>query len=169
MPDESLLAILRRSGGLVAVSRQLEIAPAAALAAVTALMPVVRGGFRRRIEAAGGVDTGLAELFRRIEALGGGSLAGMVLHGQAIAPGLDQAALAEVFGDEARIGAVVDHVAADHALDRAVVRGAMAIVVMLIAGYILARAGRMTPEQRRAELSPLFDLAGETNPLDALS
>ncbi|MFM6950100.1 MAG: hypothetical protein ACKOW1_03640 [Novosphingobium sp.] len=169
MPDENLLAILRRSGGLVAVSRQLEIAPAMAAAAVTALMPMVRGGFRRRIETADGVNSGLAELFGRIEALGGGALAGMVLHGQAIAPGLDQAVLAEIFGSEACIRMVVDHVAADHALDRDVVRGALPIVVMLIGGYILARAGRMTAEQRRAELGPLFDLAAETNPLDALA
>ena len=52
MPDPGLLDVLRRSGGLVAVARQLDVAPPVVLAASTALLPLVRAGFRRDVEQA---------------------------------------------------------------------------------------------------------------------
>lgn len=79
MPDQGLLDVLRRSGGLVAISRQLAVAPSVALGVATALMPLVRGGFRRRVEQARDFGAGVADLHKMLELLDAAPLAGRLL------------------------------------------------------------------------------------------
>lgn len=169
MPEQGLLDVLRRSGGLVAVSRQLDVSPAMALAAVSALMPLVRGGFRRRVEAAADFDTGIADLLDQLDALGGGGLAGRVLQNDRIDPAVGQAVLVAVFGSDTAIPAVIGAAAQSSEIDSAVVEAVLPLLTILAAGYVAARAGRMSAIERLAELGPLFDLAGAANPLDGLA
>lgn len=168
MPEQGLLDVLRRSGGLAAVSRQLEIAPPLALAAANALLPLVRGGFRRRVEQADSLGTGLTELLVWLEGLGGGSLAGAVLQSDAVSPDAGQTILADIFGPQLT-GAVVAEAAVQSKVTPATVQQVLPLLAMLAGGYVAARAGRMSAADRLAELGPLLDLEGQPNPLDALS
>ena len=79
MADANLLDMLRRSGGIEAVSKQLEIAPGVAAQGVEALLPALVGGFARRGEVAGGGEAGLGDLVGMLGGLGGGGLAANVL------------------------------------------------------------------------------------------
>ena len=167
MSEQGLLDVLRRSGGLVAVATQLDIAPPLALAAVTALLPMVRGGFRRRVEQADDLDAGLNDLLAWLEGLGGGTLASAVLQNVAIAPEAGRELVTGIFGPEQSVVAVT---AAEHSqADPETVQQVLPLLAMLAGGYVWARAGRMSPAERLAELGPLLGLGDEPNPLDALT
>ena len=79
MADANLLDMLRRSGGIEAVSKQLGLAPGVAAQGVEALLPALVGGFAKRGEAAGGGEAGLGALVGVLGGLGGGALAANVL------------------------------------------------------------------------------------------
>lgn len=168
MPDQGLLDVLRRSGGLVAVSQQLEITPVNAQAAVGALLPLVRGAFRRRVERAESREAGLSDLLTVLERLGGGSLASRVLQRDLADPTAGAAILREMFGPQEQQLVIAD-AAARSGAEPAVVEQVLPLLAMLAGGYVWARAGRMTANERLAELGPLLDLGGDANPLDAVS
>jgi hypothetical protein len=167
MSEQGLLDVLRRSGGLVAIARQLGVAPPLALAAASALLPMVRGGFRRRVEQSDSLDTGLNALLAWLEGLGGGALASAVLQNDAVAAEAGQAILAEIFGAEQP--AVVTAAAEHSQANPETVQQVLPLLAMLAGGYVWARAGRMSPAERLAELGPLLGLGDEPNPLDALT
>lgn len=169
MPDQGLLDVLRRSGGLVAVARQLDITPGIALTAVSALMPLVRGGFRQRIEGADNLSAGITEILVLLDGLGGGALVGGILQDAAPQPAAGKAVLEAIFGSDEVAAKVIDAAAAESEVDRAVVAAILPLLAMLAAGYVAARAGRMSPTERLAELGPLLDLDGAPNPLDDLA
>lgn len=173
MPDQGLLDVLRRSGGLVAISRQLAIAPSAALAAVNALMPLVRGGFRRKVEQAGNRGAGLAELHDLLDQLGAAPLAGRLLQDDFVESAADRSAgaamVAAIFGSEVLTRQAIDAAAVQSEVDRDTVAQVVPLLVMLAAGYLAARGGRLSLAERLAELGPLLGLDGESNPLDALA
>ena len=168
MPDPGLLDVLRRSGGLSAVARQLVIPPTTALAAATALLPFLRGGLRRRVELADNLGTGLDELLTLLEELGGGALASRVLQQDQADVQAGETVLRAAFGPDSVSQLVIKDVAARSELEPAVVGQILPLLAMLAAGYVSARAGRMSPAERLAELGPLLDLDGEPNPLDGL-
>lgn len=168
MPDHGLLDVLRRSGGLVAVSKQLDIAPPTALAAAGALLPLIRGAMRRRVERASDLTTGLVELVALLEHLGGGQLAGRVLQHD-IDPATADRVLAALFGDDEVLRLVVADAATQSEVEPAVVAEVLPLMGMLASGYVSARAGRMSPAERLAELGPLLDLDGGPNPLDVVT
>lgn len=167
MVEPDLLDVLRRSGGLVAVARQLEIAPPVALAAAGALLPLVRGGFRRRVEAAASLDQGIASLLNWLEQQGGGALASAVLQSDSLDTTAGHQIAAGIFGPE-----LTDAVTATAARQSEVAGDTVArvlpLLAMLAGGYLWARAGRMSAPEQLAELGPLLDLEGQPNPLDAL-
>lgn len=167
MSEQGLLDVLRRSGGLVAVATQLDIAPPLALAAATALLPMVRGGFRRRVEQADDLDAGLNDLLAWLEGLGGGTLASAVLQNVAIAPEAGRELVTGIFGPEQSAVAVT--AAELSQVDVDTVQQVLPLLAMLAGGYVWARAGRMSPAERLAELGPLLGLGDEPNPLDALT
>lgn len=167
MSDQGLLDVLRRSGGLVAIASQLGVAPPLALAAASALLPMVRGGLRRRVEQAEDLDAGLNELLAWLEGLGGGALASAVLQNDSAATEAGQTILAGIFGSGQP--AVVSAAAAHSLADVETVQQVLPLLAMLAGGYVWARAGRMSPAERLAELGPLLGLGDELNPLDALS
>lgn len=167
MPDQGLLDVLRRSGGLAAVAQQLEIAPVAALAAVGALLPLVRGSFRRRVERAESREAGLSDLLTVLERLGGGALASRVLQHDLCDPADKAAILREMFSTREQELVIAD-AAARSGAEPAVVEQALPLLAMLAGGYVWARAGRMSADERLAELGPLLDLGGDANPLDAV-
>lgn len=168
MPEQGLLDVLRRSGGLVAIARQIDITPPEALAAAGALLPLVRGGFRRRVEAAPALDQGILALLAWLEQLGGGALASNVLQGDDQNGAAGQNILAGIFAAE-QVPAVVAEAARLSEISAETVARVLPLLAMLAGGYVWARAGRLSGGEQLAELGQLLDLAGEPNPLDALT
>lgn len=168
MPDPGLLDVLRRSGGLVAIARQLDIAPPAALAAATALLPLVRAGFRRDVEQAENLSAGLTTQLRWLEEMGGGALASAVLQSDQVGSHAGEAMVARIFGPGLTTQ-VIAAAAVESELPGDVVAQVLPLLVMLSGGYVAARAGRMSEADRLAELGPLLGLEGGPNPLDALA
>lgn len=141
MADANLLDMLRRSGGIEAVSKQLEIAPGVAAQGVEALLPALVGGFARRGEVAGGGEAGLGDLVGMLGGLGGGGLAANVLGPEATDTGLGNQVLGEVFGSKDVSRSVAADAAARTGIDPEVLKKMLPLLAMLVGGYLSARAG----------------------------
>jgi len=140
MADANLLDMLRRSGGIEAVSKQLGLAPGVAAQGVEALLPLV-GGFAKRGEAAGGGEAGLGALVGVLGGLGGGALAANVLGPDETDPGRGNAVLGEVFGSKEVSRSVAADAAARTGIDAQVLKRMLPLLAMLVGGYLSARAG----------------------------
>lgn len=172
MPDQGLLDVLRRSGGLVAISRQLAVAPSVALGVATALMPLVRGGFRRRVEQARDFGAGVADLHKMLQLLDAAPLAGRLLQEDFVPSATDRSAgtelVAALFGSEAGAKQAIAAAANQSGVDRDIVAQTVPLLATLAAGYLAARGGRLSSPEWLAELGRLLGLDEESNPLDAV-
>ena len=77
--------------------------------------------------------------------------------------------VAAIFGSEVLTRQAIDAAAVQSEVDRDTVAQVVPLLVMLAAGYLAARGGRLSLAERLAELGPLLGLDGESNPLDALA
>ena len=141
MADASLLDMLRRSGGIEAVSKQLGVPPGVAAQGVEALLPALVGGFAKRGEAAGGGETGLGALVGMLGGLGGGGLAANVLGPDETDTGRGNAVLGEVFGSKDVSRSVAADAAARTGIDPEVLKQMLPLLAMLVGCYLSARAG----------------------------
>jgi len=187
MAEVDLLDMLRRSGGVEAVSKQLGVAPGVAAAGVEALLPAVVGGFAKRSEAAGGGETGLGALVDVLGGLGGGGLAANVLGPEATEVGRGNQVLGEIFGSKDVSRSVVGDAATRTGIEPAVLKQMLPLLAMLVGGYLAARAGGSGAEGSGGlgglgsilggvlggnhggglgGLGSLLDMNGDGNPLD---
>lgn len=141
MAISEVLEMLRRSGGIEAVSRQLEILPAMAAAGTEALLPAILGGFGKHAEEAGGGEPGLAALVGMLGSLGGGALAANVLAPEPADIARGNAVLAEIFGSKDVSRAVAADAAARSGIKPVVLEQILPLLAMLVGGYLSARAG----------------------------
>lgn len=136
-----ILAMLRRNGGIEALARRLDAAPADAASCAELLVPVIVAGLRGFVDSHGADGRGYEMLVDAIDRLGGGYLAAAVMALDAVDAGPGEAVLQAIFGtgDPARILAAR---AAPAALtDQALLARALPLLAMLVAGYIAARVG----------------------------
>jgi hypothetical protein len=135
------LTTLRRSGGINALSRHLDVSPAAVSAATTALLPVVLGGLRQLVDRLGGGNAGTRALIDTLAGLGGGDLAAAVMGPGAfdIAPG--RRIVEVVIGPDVARRAVLAEAERAAGLDKVLGERVLPALAMLIAGYITALAG----------------------------
>jgi hypothetical protein len=182
MADANLLDMLRRSGGIEAVSKQLGLAPGVAAQGVEALLPALVGGFAKRGEAAGGGEAGLGALVGVLGGLGGGALAANVLGPDETDPGRGNAVLGEVFGSKEVSRSVAADAAARTGIDAQVLKRMLPLLAMLVGGYLSARAGgsgalgglgsllgSVLGDKQGGGLGgigSLLDMDGDGNPLD---
>ena len=141
MAEIDLLDMLRRSGGIEAVSKQLGVAPGVAATGVEALLPAIVGGFAKRSEAAGGGETGLGALVEVLGGLGGGSLAANVLGPDETEVGRGNDVLGEIFGSKDVSRSVAADAATRTGIDPATLKQMLPLLAMLVGGYLSARAG----------------------------
>lgn len=141
MADANLLDMLRRSGGIDAVSKQVGVPPGVAAQGVEALLPAIVGGFAKRGEAAGGGETGLGALIGMLGGLGGGGLAANVLGPEETDTGRGNDVLSEIFGSKDISRTVAANAAAQTGVDPEVLKKMLPLLAMLVGGYLSARAG----------------------------
>ena len=178
MAEQELLDTLRRSGGLEAVSKELGIPPATAIAGAEAMLPALLGGFRKRAEAAGGGEAGLGGLIGLLDTMGGGALAAQVLAPAPTDVSRGNRVLGEIFGSKDVSRTVAAAAATRTGIGPDTLKAILPRLAMLVGGYMAARAGGSGTVGsgdlgRVGEilasgggLGRLLDLDGDGNPLD---
>lgn len=180
MAVADIMEMLRRSGGLEAVSKQLGVPPAIAAAGAEALVPAILGGFSKRSGAAGGGESGLGVLLDMLGSMGGGGLAANVLGPDATEAAKGNAILGQIFGSKDVSRSVAADAAGKTGVDESTLKKMLPILAMLIGGYLSARAGGSGAEGsgglgglgsilgggQAGGLGSLLDMDGNGNPLD---
>jgi len=175
MSEQMLLDTLRRSGGLEAVSRDLGITPATAIAGAEAMLPAILGGFRKQAEAAGGGETGLSGMIEMLGRHGGGALAANVMGPEPTDITRGNDVLGEIFGSADVSRTLAADVAARTGIDPATLKQMLPRLAMLVGGYLSARAmgsgqlggvSEILASGSGGGLGRLLDLDGDGNPLD---
>ena len=184
-----VLDVLRRSGGVDAIARELGVPPATAAAGAEALLPAIVGGFARHSAAGGGGESGLGSLIGMLGTLGGGGLAANVLGPEPTDPARGNDVLGQIFGSKDVSRTVAGHAATQTGLDPALLKKMLPLLAMLVGGYLSARAqgtgaeaggglggligalgggGQSGPGSSGVlgGLGSLLDLDGDGNPLD---
>ena len=141
MADMDLMEMLRRSGGLEAVSKQLGVTPAIAATGAEALLPAIVGGLRKHADAAGGGDSGLGSLIGMLGSLGGGALAANVLGPDSTNVDLGNGILGQIFGTKDVSRSVAAAAASRAGIDAETLKRMLPLLAMLVGGYLSARAG----------------------------
>ncbi len=185
MAAVDVMEMLRRSGGIEAVSKQLGIPPAMASAGAEGLVPAILGGFGKQAGASGGGESGLGALIGMLGSLGGGGLAANVLGPEETDVGKGNEVLSQIFGSKDISRTVAADAAGKTGIDPAVLKKMLPILAMLVGGYLSARAGGsgaqgsgglgglgsilglvLGGEKAGGGLGSLLDLDGDGNPLD---
>lgn len=134
-----LFATLRRSGGVDALARRVEVSPAAVSAAVEALLPALLGGLRAYALARGGGSPGIGAMMAMIDDFGDGGLAADVMGPSPLVPTSGEAIIVTLFGDgdaRQRLARDVSHVSGQ---EHAMLEKVAPFLAMLLCGYLSAR------------------------------
>lgn len=161
-----MLETLRRTGGLEAMSRQLDVTPPQSAAGAEALLPLILGGFKRYCRKAGPGAEGLPVLVSMLNELGDGQMAVAVMTPGKLSLAAGAAVLEALFGTPEAIIAVASAAAERSDLGTAKLRNMMPLLAMLVGGYISVRV-----DVSRHDGNGIVDLLGlrsDTNPLDAI-
>ena len=145
-----LLATLRRSGGIEAIARHLELPTPVARAAILAMFGEVLRAYRRAYDTAGGGCDGAAHVLRLVERHGGGQMAAAVLSPEPLAATDGDDLVAELFGNRAAALAAVEAGAAAAGLSAPQIALMLGMLAMLVGGYLAAR----TSSWKSAQGSP---------------
>lgn len=155
-----VMDVLRRSGGVEAIAKQLGIPPAMASAGAEALLPAVMGGFQKQSQAAGGGETGLGSLIDMLGGLGGGALAANVLGPEETDINKGNEVLGQIFGSKDVSRTVAGHASTQTGIDPEMLKKMLPILAMLVGGYLSARAQGTGADQGGGGLGGLGSLIG---------
>lgn len=159
-----MLETLRRTGGLEAMSRQLDLTPPQSAAAAEALLPFMMGGFKRYCHRAGPGAEGVPALFEMLNKLGDGQMAISVMTPGSLSLTSGAAVLDAVFGSPEAIIAVASAAAERSELGTASLRRMLPLLAMLVGGYISVQVDGANPDEKG--VAALLDLEVINNPLD---
>jgi hypothetical protein len=176
--------ILRQTGGLQSMARELGISESQATSGAAALAPAILGGFKKQAQTQPG---GLEGLGGMLSQLGGGDLLDDVLASKPTDVGRGNEVLGQIFGSKDVSRAVAQNASSQSGLDPSVLKKMLPMVAMLVAGYMGAtthrrRGGAALFREWRARrharglfggqgggiggLASLLDMDRDGNPLD---
>lgn len=135
-----LLATLRRSGGIDALARQMELPPVTVFAGAEALLPALLEGLRAHTQRMGGGEQGIAAMLAIINGFGDGNLAAAVMGPDPLQSEMGDRIIAQFFGSHDAKHRLAEEVAAVSGQDGPVLERILPMLAMLVAGYISARA-----------------------------
>ena len=183
--------ILKQTGGLQSIARELNISEADAAKAAAALAPTVLGGFRKQAEShPQGID-GFSGLLNQ---LGGGGMLDSVLSANPTDTSLGDNVLGKIFGTKDVSRAVAQNASAQSGVDPSLLKKMLPMLAMLVAGYMSKQRGAAAGGARfsadggaglsdmlggvlggmqakdapGADLGGLLNMGGQRNPLDEI-
>ena len=142
--------MLRQTGAVDAISRQLGVDPATAQAGAAALLPSILSGFQNPTTASdvgsgggalGGLG-GLGGLLGTIGGLGGGGLLDNVVSEEPTEIGKGNEILGQIFGSKDGSRAVAASAAAQSGVEPSLLKKMLPILAMVAAGYVMKNAGK---------------------------
>ena len=181
--------MLKQTGALDSMSRELGIDSASAQAGATALLPAILGGFKKQAQPATGGMGGLMDVLGQLG--GGGLLESLTSNNPTpTQPGND--VLGQIFGSKDVSRQVADHAAQTSGVEPSILRKMLPMLAMAVAGYMFSNRGGTTgapaeggilggllgkvfggalgggnaSASAQGGLGSLIDLNGNGNPLD---
>ncbi len=125
--------ILRQTGGLQSMARELGISESQAASGAAALAPAILGGFKKQAQTQPGGLEGLGGLLSQ---LGGGDLLDNVVSSRPTDVGRGNDVLGQIFGSKDVSRAVAQNASSQSGLDPGVLKKMLPMVAMLVAGYM---------------------------------
>jgi hypothetical protein len=125
--------ILRQTGGLESIAKELGISETQAASGAAALTPAILGGFKKQAQAQ---PAGLEGLGGLLSQLGGGGLLDDVLAPKPTDVSRGNEVLGQIFGSKDVSRAVAQDAASQSGLDQGVLKKMLPMVAMLVAGYM---------------------------------
>jgi hypothetical protein len=125
--------ILRQTGGLQSIARELGISESQATSGAAALAPAILGGFKKQAQTR---PEGLEGLGGMLGQLGGGDLLDDVLGSKPTDVGRGDQVLGQIFGSKDVSRAVAQNASSQTGLDPGILKKMLPMVAMLIAGYM---------------------------------
>ncbi len=183
--------ILKKTGGLQSIARELNLDEADAARAAEALGPAVLGGFRKQAEASPQGLEGLGGLLNRF---GGGGLLDSVLSSNPTDTISGNNVLGQIFGSKDVSRAVAQNAASQTGQDPSILKKMLPMLAMLVGGYMAKQrdagagatkfssdggaglggmiggmlGGQQSGESSDDGLGGLLNLGGKRNPLDEI-
>jgi hypothetical protein len=130
--------ILRQTGGLQSMSRELGIDETQAASGAAALAPAILGGFKKQAQGRPGGIEGLGGLLTQ---LGGGGLLEDVVAPKPTDVSRGNEVLGQIFGSKDVSRAVAQNAASQSGLDPGVLKRMLPMLAMLVAGYMAKQRG----------------------------
>jgi hypothetical protein len=145
-----LTDILRQTGGLQSMARELGISEDQAASGAAALAPAVLGGFKKQAQAQ---PTGLEGLGGLLSQLGGGGLLDDVVAAKPTDVSRGNDVLGQIFGSKDVSRAVAQNASSQSGLSPDLLKKMLPMVAMLVAGYMAKQRGAgatATPDSSQA-------------------
>ena len=176
--------ILRQTGGLESIAKELGISETQAASGAAALAPAILGGFKKQAQAQ---PSGLEGLGGLLSQLGGGGLLDDVLAPKPTDVSRGNEVLGQIFGSKDVSRAVAQNAASQSGLDQGVLKKMLPMMAMLVAGYMAKQRTAGVGAQatsgggglgdllggllggqagRGGGLASMLDMDGDGNPLD---
>ena len=181
--------ILKQTGALESIARELNISEVEATKAASALAPTVLGGFRKQAEAH---PQGLDGFSGLLNQFGGGGMLDSILSSNPTDTSLGDNVLGRIFGTKDVSRAVAQNAAAQSGQDPSMLKKMLPMLAMLVAGYMAKQRGSggakfsadggaglsgalggllgtmPAGDAPGADLGGLLNMGGQRNPLDEI-
>jgi hypothetical protein len=125
--------MLRQTGGLQSIARELGISESQAASGAAALAPAILGGFKKQAQSQPGGLEGLGGLLTQ---LGGGGLLEDVVAPKPTDVGRGNEVLEQIFGSKDVSRAVAQNASSQSGLDPGILKKMLPMLAMLVAGYM---------------------------------
>jgi hypothetical protein len=133
-----LTDILRQTGGLQAMARELGVSEREAATGAEALLPAILGGFKRQVQAH---PAGLDGLGGLLDQLGGAALHDDVLAPEPTDPNRGDEVLGRIFGSREVSRTVAQHASTRSGLDPSLLKQMLPLLAMLVTGFMARQHG----------------------------
>lgn len=158
--------MLKQTGALDSISRELGISQQQAQTGAAALMPALLGGFRKEAqrEAASAQSTaapGSSGLLGLLGNLGGGKLLNEVTSQNPTPREPGNEILGQVFGSKEVSRTVANQAAQSTGLDPSMLKKMLPLLAMAVSGYMLSRGGGAAQQQSSASSGGIGGLLGQ--------
>ncbi|MEZ4460287.1 MAG: DUF937 domain-containing protein [bacterium] len=132
-----MISILKQTGGLDTMAKELGIDSNTAATGAAALLPAVLGGMKKSANAQGGIG----DLVGMLGGMGGGALLDQVLAPQPTPVDSGNNILGQIFGSKEVSRTVADHASAQTGIDSGILKKMLPVLAMMVAGYMAKQHG----------------------------